>query len=314
MTLWAWPQVHHTHEMMHIICSLDMFWNHIPNPGSFITQCIEPKRRGIDIRLNKLEWSKQSWDWWFETPSRSLWRHCNEMSSLRLGCMKWHFSLSIRHLDFSKCDNFSVTRLYWRISSLKRHTYITTSQLHDPGRRCSEIIFPKSTSHINAWKILRNCTFEITNHICRENARLYSDKLEQRRVWWCSGCWRHHIDIIMSVMASQITGVSIGYSTVCSGEDQRKHQSSVSLAFVREFTGDRWLKMYEFRLQFHGRLFLRIQLTLFQHCFRYWLGAVQVTSHYLSQLWLVYARIYTSSLGLNELNYWEQTLIKCESK
>ena len=31
----------------------------------------------------------------------------------------------------------------------------------------------------------------------------------------------------------QITGVSIVYSTVCSGADQRKHQSSASLAFVR---------------------------------------------------------------------------------
>ena len=36
----------------------------------------------------------------------------------------------------------------------------------------------------------------------------------------------------MSTMASQITGVSILYSTVCSDADQRKHQSSVSLAFV----------------------------------------------------------------------------------
>ena len=36
----------------------------------------------------------------------------------------------------------------------------------------------------------------------------------------------------MSAMASQIFGVSIVYSTVCSGADQRKHQSSVSLAFV----------------------------------------------------------------------------------
>ena len=26
----------------------------------------------IDLRLNK-----QSWGWWFETPSRPLWRHCN---------------------------------------------------------------------------------------------------------------------------------------------------------------------------------------------------------------------------------------------
>ena len=37
----------------------------------------------------------------------------------------------------------------------------------------------------------------------------------------------------MGAMASQITGVSIVYSTVCSGADQQKHQSSVSLAFVR---------------------------------------------------------------------------------
>ena len=37
----------------------------------------------------------------------------------------------------------------------------------------------------------------------------------------------------MSVLAFQITGVTIVYSTVCSGADQRKHQSSSSLAFVR---------------------------------------------------------------------------------
>ena len=37
----------------------------------------------------------------------------------------------------------------------------------------------------------------------------------------------------MSAVASQITGVSIVYSTICSGADQRKHQSSASLAFVR---------------------------------------------------------------------------------
>ena len=30
----------------------------------------------FDLRLNK-RLSKQSWGWWFETPSRSLWRHCN---------------------------------------------------------------------------------------------------------------------------------------------------------------------------------------------------------------------------------------------
>ena len=37
----------------------------------------------------------------------------------------------------------------------------------------------------------------------------------------------------MSLMASQITSLTIVYSTVYSGADQRKHQSSASLAFVR---------------------------------------------------------------------------------
>ena len=30
----------------------------------------------FDLRLNK-RLSKQWWGWWFETPSRPLWRHCN---------------------------------------------------------------------------------------------------------------------------------------------------------------------------------------------------------------------------------------------
>ena len=36
----------------------------------------------------------------------------------------------------------------------------------------------------------------------------------------------------MSLMASQITSLTIVYSTVYSGADQRKHQRSASLAFV----------------------------------------------------------------------------------
>ena len=49
----------------------------------------------------------------------------------------------------------------------------------------------------------------------------------------CQNSARYYSDVIMSTMASQITSVSIVYSIVCSGEDQRKHQRSASLAFVR---------------------------------------------------------------------------------
>ena len=42
----------------------------------------------------------------------------------------------------------------------------------------------------------------------------------------------HYSDVIMGTMASQITSLTIVYSTVYSGADQRKHQSSASLTFV----------------------------------------------------------------------------------
>ena len=43
----------------------------------------------------------------------------------------------------------------------------------------------------------------------------------------------HYSDVIMGTMASQITSLTIVYLTVNLDADQRKHQSSASLAFVR---------------------------------------------------------------------------------
>ena len=70
-----------------------------------------------------------------------------------------------------------------------------------------------------------------------------------------------------------------------------------------------WMTMLEFRLRFDWSLFPRVQLSIFQHWFRYWLGADQATSHYLNQWWLFYRRIY-ASLGLNEL--FKQPCLKYE--
>ena len=49
----------------------------------------------------------------------------------------------------------------------------------------------------------------------------------------------HNRDVIMDTMASQITSRTIVYATVHAGADQRKHQSSASLAFVRGI--HRWI-------------------------------------------------------------------------
>ena len=74
-----------------------------------------------------------------------------------------------------------------------------------------------------------------------------------------------------------------------------------------------WMKKLEFRLKFQWSLFIRVQLIIFQHWFRWWLGAFQATIHYLNQWWLDYRRIY-GSLGLNELfeHLHDQTFVDLE--
>ena len=51
----------------------------------------------------------------------------------------------------------------------------------------------------------------------------------------------HYNDVIMTTIASQITSLAVVYSTVYSDADQRKHQSSASLAFVWGIHQSRWI-------------------------------------------------------------------------
>ena len=89
----------------------------------------------------------------------------------------------------------------------------------------------------------------------------------------------------------------------CLGHEPLSHWGRDKMATILQTTLSNafsWMKLYEFRLKFHQTLFLRVQLIILQHWFRYWLGADEATSHYLDQCWLDYLRIY-ASLGLNEL-------------
>ena len=53
------------------------------------------------------------------------------------------------------------------------------------------------------------------------------------RLLYVPFCRIHYGDVIMGAIASQITSLTIVYSTVYSDAYERKHQSSSSLAFVR---------------------------------------------------------------------------------
>ena len=98
--------------------------------------------------------------------------------------------------------------------------------------------------------------------------------------------WRHH---------SWMRSICYSLNTMRPRQNGRHFQTTFSNGFC-------WMKLYEFRLKFHWSLFLGVQLTIFQHWCRKWLGANQATNHYLHQWWLIHWRIY-ASLGLNELQY-----------
>ena len=74
------------------------------------------------------------------------------------------------------------------------------------------------------------CEYLWENWLRYDRTTLY---LERLSLYWNRAQDSHYNDVIMGTMASQITSLTIVYSIVYSGADQSKHQSFVSLAFVR---------------------------------------------------------------------------------
>ena len=68
ITIWPWWR----HQME----AFSALLAHCVVTGEFPAQRLVTRSFNIFFDLNK-RLGKQSWGWWFETPSRSLWRHCN---------------------------------------------------------------------------------------------------------------------------------------------------------------------------------------------------------------------------------------------
>ena len=79
MVNWPLPKPWWRHQMETFSTLLALCVGNSPVTGEFPTQ--RPVTWSFDVffdlRLSK-RLSKQLWDWWFETPSRSLWRHFND--------------------------------------------------------------------------------------------------------------------------------------------------------------------------------------------------------------------------------------------
>ena len=73
------------HQMETFSASLAICAENSPVTGEFPAQ--RPVTRSFDVF--DLRWSKQSLGWWFQTPWRPLWRHCNGWRHRRMSlwCM-----------------------------------------------------------------------------------------------------------------------------------------------------------------------------------------------------------------------------------
>ena len=93
----------HQMEKFSLFTLLAICAGNSPVPGEFPTQ--RPVTRNFDVffnlRPNKLL-SKQSWGWWFETPSRPLWRHRDGNSTI---VSKWIWMKMASNVKACPCDD-----------------------------------------------------------------------------------------------------------------------------------------------------------------------------------------------------------------
>ena len=100
--------------------------NHFPLYWPFVRGIhLSPVRRSfdvfLDLSLNK-RLSKQSWGWWLETPSRSLWHHCND--GTRFMNQSTFYPTSRRRTTF--CSNSILCQcwyLYFRIAYTQLYSF-----------------------------------------------------------------------------------------------------------------------------------------------------------------------------------------------
>ena len=85
-----------------------------PVTGGFPSQMPVTRKFNVffDLRLDK-RLNKQSRRWWFETPSRSYWRWCNE-----------NFSISCSSWDIAKNNQFTNRGIVHRTDLLKRQWWM----------------------------------------------------------------------------------------------------------------------------------------------------------------------------------------------
>ena len=142
---------------------------------------------------------------------KKLWRSGNHKLKFAWNCKQnicSEIGPKFCHLPHVACHFRDVTWVIWRPKSPVIQLFVQSEAL----------VFWRTTNQTPKLRSIGPLRGETTGD-------LYSPSQNATNV--------HYDDVIMTMLASQITSLTVVYSIVYSGVNQRKHQSSASLAFVR---------------------------------------------------------------------------------
>ena len=117
--------------------------------GEFTAQGTVKRSFDIFFDLSPNKWfRKQSWRWWFETSSRSLWRHCNDL---------WHFTRILSQFSFKMKWKYRLQNgdQFVPASRCKTDSFdiacVNTLRPRQNGRHCADDIFKRIFFNENVW-------------------------------------------------------------------------------------------------------------------------------------------------------------------
>ena len=169
-----------------------------------------------------------------------IWTNAGILLIGPLGTNFSELSIEIQTFSFKK-NHLKVSSAKWRPFCVGLNVLTTVKHLlpNTICYQCSQ--WWKFSQNVNIFVsvllitngILRTTFAILCSCVCKIYITLV---LIKQRMWTKVMVCRsilYHSDFIIGAMVSQIIGLSVACLTFCSGADQRKHQSSVSLAFVR---------------------------------------------------------------------------------
>ena len=193
------------HQMETFSALLAICAENSPGPGEFPAQ--RPVTRSFDVFFDQhpnKRLSKQWWGWWFETPSCSLWRHCNAKYATE--CSPWahqpwiwkhtltHFRSSLLWLNTpgmlnTECIKLGFFSLRWRHNE---RDSVSNHQPHDCLFNCLFRRISKKTSKLRVTGLCAGNS-PGTGEFPAQRA----SNAENVSIWW-----RHHIKFRQNVLTS----------------------------------------------------------------------------------------------------------------